>query len=334
MYAELEAERSARVAAEEELARQREVTARVREALDAMREELARMRHTPPAPAPAEPGAPTAERLEAARERLRSVVEAPDRIAQPSAPAALEVFPWLPRAFAGLAAADAAMAGRCVVDLLPALGAVVQAPLSFELRIGEMRLAVEAAPGRASVVGAGAAQPGFRPAFRLRASEAGLGRFAAAPTVGMWLLPPGRVRLRGRRSDAEVLRQLVRAPLGFAELARAGVLLEPELAYGLLAHAIVPAWTSGHSFSVLHETTGPVGARAYVTVNDGRPVTVSADEPAERVVATVSCSPPALLPLLAGVALPAGERAAIRGEPDALAQLQSWIARAQAGPRL
>jgi hypothetical protein len=183
-------------------------------------------------------------------------------------------------------------------------------------------------------VGEDAARPDFRPAFRLRASAPGLGRFAGAPEVRRWPLSPGRPWIRGRRAEAAVLRRLVRAPIGFAELAAAGVLLEPEMAYALLARAIVPGWTAGHSFAVLHETTGPLRARAYVSVRDGSPVTVSADPPAERVAATVSCSPPALLPLLAGVALPAGERAAIRGEAASVAVLQGWITRAQAGPRL
>jgi hypothetical protein len=340
---ELEAERAGRRAAEAELERQRLLTARVRGALDTLRDELARMRRAAPAldlealgaraeelaPRAAETSAPTADRLEAARERLRAA-DQPEEAAPSTA--ARSAAAWLPRAFASLAREDPALAGRCVVELLPALGAVVDSPVRFVLRVGETRAAVEAAPGRCSVTGA--PPPDFRPSFRLRASEQGLGRFVAAPTAGRWPLAPGRALIRGRRSDAGVLRGLVRAPLGFAELAAAGVLLEPEMAYALLARAIVPGWTAGHSFAVLHETTGPVGARAFVSVRDGGPVTVTTEEPGERVAATVSCSPPALLPLLAGAPLPAGERAAIRGEADALRVLQDWIARAQAGPLL
>jgi hypothetical protein len=126
-----------------------------------------------------------------------------------------------------------------------------------------------------------------------------------------------------------VLRALVRAPLGFADLARLGVELDPELAYALLARAIVPIWTTGHSFTIQHETTSPRGARAFLTIRDGRPPVVGRKVLEGRVAATVACSPAALLPLLAGAPLPDGERASIRGEAGAVALVQGWIARAQ-----
>jgi hypothetical protein len=350
----LEVERAARRQAEAELERQREVTMRVRAALDAVRAELAELRLRAPAPAPVDLAALAAkaaplspadppqadvipERLEAARARLQAAVpeEEPERERQPVAPASRDASAWLARAFSGLAHADAELAGRAVLAMLPALGTVVDRELGFVLRLRDGEdLAVEAHPGRASITGRAAAPPGFRPRFRLRASHEGLGRFVSAASVGSWLMPPGRVRLRGHRRDAEVLRALVRAPLGFAELAAAGVLLEPRLAYGLLAHAIVPAWTAGHSFAILHETTGPLGGRAYVSVRDGRPLEVSAEALEGRPAATVSCSPPALLPLLAGAPLPAGERASIKGEAASVSLLQGWIARAQSAPPL
>jgi hypothetical protein len=136
--------------------------------------------------------------------------------------------------------------------------------------------------------------------------------------------------MRGRRKRAEVLRALVRTPLGFEDLARLGVELGPELAYSLLSRAIDPAWTTGHTFTIQHETTGENGARAFLTVRDGKRPVVTRDVLSERVAATVQCSPRALLPLLAGARLPEGERASIRGEAGAVALVQGWIARVQA----
>jgi hypothetical protein len=117
--------------------------------------------------------------------------------------------------------------------------------------------------------------------------------------------------------------------LGFEELADLGVELGPELAYALLSRAIDPAWTAGHAFTIQHETTGEHGTRAFLTIRDGEPPLVGREAPEGRVAATVQCSPGAVLPLLAGVRLPEGERASIRGEAGAVALVQGWIARVQ-----
>lgn len=362
---ELAEARAAQAHAEEQLRAQRELTARARAALGELRAELAALEAAPRAPAPPPPdgaelarraaalaapepvatSAAVAEQLEAARARLRE--SAPLEEGSPaerqspakrhpevsaegeSRPGSHPASPWLPGAFSRLAAEEPAAAGHVLLGLLPALGAVVEHPVAFELALpDEGRLLVRAEPGHAEVAPLARAAKGRAVLFRLSGDLATLGSFAAAQGVGRWRAPGG-VRLRRRRRRAELLQRLARAPLGFAELASLGVELGPELAYRLLACAVDPAWTVGQAFTLAHETTGLGGGRAWITVRDGRPLAVSDSPPAGPVAATVSCSRAALLPLLAGSPLPGGERAAIRGDAGAVSLLQGWLARAQ-----
>jgi len=313
--------------------------------------ELARRAAALAAPEPVATSAAVAEQLEAARARLREsapleeeppaephppVERQPPAEPPPEAsaerkprPGSPPASPWLPGAFSRLAAEEPAAAGRVLLGLLPALGAVVEHPVAFELVLpDEGRLLVRAEPGHAEVAPLARAAKGRDVLFRLSGDPAKLGSFAAAQGVGRWRASGG-VRLRGRRRRAELLQRLARAPLGFAELATLGVELGPELAYRLLACAVDPAWTAGQAFTLAHETTGLGGRRAWITVRDGRPLAVTDSSPAGPAAATVSCSRAALLPLLAGAPLPGGERAAIRGDAGAVSLLQGWLARAQ-----
>ncbi|MGI8580303.1 MAG: hypothetical protein ACR2K9_07135 [Solirubrobacteraceae bacterium] len=302
-------------------------------------------------PASSEPtGSISVERLDEARARLRAQAEEDTPPAQaealdqpksarepepgtPSRPEPNAQRPpprWLPAAIARLGEDEPAVAARLALRLLPALGMVAEEPVTFTFELdGVEPVSVDAAPGRAAVVAGNQPASGRKPEFRLAGSPEAVGRLLLAPSVRTWLLPPGRPRLRGRRKRAEVLRALVRAPNGFAELARVGVELDPELAYTLLARAIVPAWTAGHTFTIQHETTGSRGSRAFLSIRDGQAPRVSRAAPEGRAAATVACTPGALLPLLAGARLPEGERASIRGEAGAVALVQGWIARVQ-----
>jgi hypothetical protein len=285
-----------------------------------------------------------AERLDEARARLRARAEPdheaaagpapPERaIARPPHAATVSDKPpsrWLPAAIARIGQDDPAVAARLALRLLPALGTVADAPVTFTFELeGVEPVSVDAAPGRAVVVAGEKPASGHQPDFRLAGSPEAVGRLLMAPSIRTWFLPPGRPRVRGRRKRAEVLRALVRAPLGFEELAGLGVELGPEIAYTLLSRAIDPEWTAGHAFTIQHEITGDSGSRAFLTIRDGKRPVVTRNTLEGRVAATVRCSPGALLPLLAGVRLPEGERASIRGEAGAVALVQGWIARVQ-----
>ncbi len=354
--------------AEEALRAERTLTARAHAAVAELRAELAALATPAPAPpspvpatlpdpelteladraaalsASAKPSErePIAERLEAARVRLREAARREEELHAASSPAEATpesepasrasdpgAAPWFPAAFARLAAEEPAVAGDVLLGLLPALAGVVERPTAFELTLPDAgRLLVRAAPGRTSVESIGARAKRGTIDFRLRADPAALGAFAAAEGVGR-IRAPARVRLRGRRVHAAVLQRLVRAPLTLTGLAELGVDLGPELAYRLLARGVEPAWTAGHAFTILHETTGLGGSRAWVSVGDGQPLAVSGSPPAGPVAASVFCRRGALLPVLAGAPLPAGEDAALGGDPAAFALLQGWLARAQ-----
>jgi hypothetical protein len=145
--------------------------------------------------------------------------------------------------------------------------------------------------------------------------------------MGRWI---GSVRVHGRRRDAVALREsLAGSGLDLAGAARAGARLGPDLVFPAFAHAIDPAWTRGHSFTVTQEITGLQPSRWHVAVRDGAPVGVTRREPAASPDAVVAMSHEGFDRLLAGEPAPSGERPAIRGDRAAVAALKAWTDRAQ-----
>ena len=70
----------------------------------------------------------------------------------------------------------------------------------------------------------------------------------------------------------------------------------------------------------------------HVAIADGAPVTAGTGHPAGGCAVTVTIASTALLPLLARVALPPGERAVVHGEQAKLDLLHSWTDRVQGIP--
>jgi hypothetical protein len=281
------------------------------------------------AAAPDEPAASAAsahpldaDRLDAARARLRAEPQA----AAPEAPIGLPA-PWLPRALRHLEHHDPATAGRVLAGLLPAHGLVAQRPLRYDVALaGRPALRVDAAPGTAQVRIRTSARPRRETDLRIATDDAGLARLL----LGRRRLLRRRARVRGARRHVRELRRLAQAPLGLRDLARAGVALDPALALQLAALAIPPADTLGRRLTLAHAALAGGAADAWLHVpGTGEPPAVLTARPAQPPDATLRCTRGALLALLAGVEPAPGERGAVDGNADAVTLVRDWIARTE-----
>jgi hypothetical protein len=133
-----------------------------------------------------------------------------------------------------------------------------------------------------------------------------------------------RVRATWRRRRA--LRTFPAVTWSLGELARAGVWVDPRLAYRALTYLIEPGWTSGHSFCIAHEVTGPSPEPWYVHVRDGILPEVTRTPPPEGPTATVRLTQAAFQARLDDEPpTPDGEhKPAIRGDVRSFSALAQW----------
>ena len=113
-----------------------------------------------------------------------------------------------------------------------------------------------------------------------------------------------------------------------AEAVRAGARLGPDVVLAVLPHAVDPAWTRGHAFTVALRI-GEQGWR--VSARDGAPLAVARSVAGAPPAASVSLSPAGFTALLAGEPPPAGGRPVVRGDRAAVATLDGWLTRARRG---
>jgi hypothetical protein len=221
------------------------------------------------------------------------------------------------------------LAAELVAELLPAQRLVLERPLSYELGIAERegRLRAQFGPGGADsyvrpALGEGGAD------FVLDGRAAAYAELAAGGT-GRRL--PG-LRVAGSRRRLRALRRARRRPLALWDLAEAGIAVWPGLLLLALAEAIDPRWTVGQSFTVAFAIASPStpadDVSVYVRVHDGAPLAVTS-EPRESPAATVRVSERAFTCMLAGAALPVGERMHVEGDTSLLELLIEWTDRAQ-----
>ncbi len=239
-------------------------------------------------------------------------------------------YPWLRAALVRLAHDDPRTAARLLVALVPAQGALVSAPLQYDLTIrGAGTYAISIAAGRATARGVREPRPRAQAAFHVTADVVTLAEVLAGvqKRMGRWI---GSVKVQGQRRDAEALRDaLVGAQLDLSAAARAGADLDPDLVWRALAYAIDPAWTKGHTFTIAQEISGPRPLRWHIAVRDGAPVVIERRAPAQPPDAVVAMSRAAFSHMLRAEPAPGGERPTIRGDRAAVATLKRWTDRAQ-----
>ncbi|HZH23705.1 MAG TPA: hypothetical protein VEY49_02280 [Solirubrobacteraceae bacterium] len=273
--------------------------------------------------------------LDAAAAALRARTTPLDPAPRPggdaeAAAVARREYPWLRGALARLAHDDPRTAARLLLALVPVQGTLLARALEYDLTIaGAGTYAISSDGRHASVRPLHEPRPRAQAAFHVAADAATLAELLAGlqKRMGRWI---GSVRVQGRRRDAEALRDaLVACDLDLASAARAGADLEPDLVWRALAHAIDPAWTRGHTFTVAQEIAGPRPLRWHVAVRDGAPVTVARRAPVAPPDAVVSMSRATFACLLRDEPVPGGARPVIRGDRAAVATLKGWTDRAQ-----
>jgi len=237
---------------------------------------------------------------------------------------------WLPPALQALATEDPVAAARLVVGMLPLQGLAATRPASYDLEVVELgRFGIDVEPGRlARVEKLDDWRKRKDAEFRLHAdTEALVSLVSGAP----WRRARRKGKLDARRGGRKArvgLAALGTMPLSFAVAARAGLALDVDLPYRVLAKAVDPAWLGEQEFLIAHEVTDAPG-QVYVKAAGSRGLVVSVDPPSELPVATVRSSKAAVLPLVTGEPVPAGDKPALRGDAHALALLREWTSRAQ-----
>ena len=233
-----------------------------------------------------------------------------------------------------LAHDDPTAGARLLLALAPALRAVADRPLDFDLTIrgsGTYAITLDASGT--------AVRPLRRPrgrrevAFHATAGAATLAEVLAGvrKRIGRW---QGSVRVTGSRGEAVALAgRLSTARLSLADAVGAGADLPPDLVFAAFPYAIDPAWTRGHRFTVAQEITDLPGAAFVIAAHDGAPVTVSRTPPAGGADATVTMTRATFAALLLGTPAIGERRPVVRGNRAAVAALKGWTDRAQGTAR-
>jgi hypothetical protein len=256
-------------------------------------------------------------------------------LAQTAAPEPLPVGvggPTVEQPFRRLAGRDPERAGRLLIGLLGAQRAAWPHAVAYDLLLGPGYGTVQVTVGErgVSVERAGAARAREQVVFQIAGGPARLARLLTAGPLRR-LLRVGVARVRGRREGVAALRALLALPLDLGALRGAGVTVDAETLFTLLAAMIEPGWTQGERFSISH--TDERGHAVFLQIRDGHPPLVSLEPPTGRIATELSGPPEAIWQALAdGTPQPrAGAGTAVRGDQGPLTLVRTWANRAQSG---
>ena len=229
---------------------------------------------------------------------------------------------WLAPAIRRLAAQrDAKLAAELVIELIPAQGEIVDGPLNYEIKIGELgTFYVTLEPGRATI----SREPRGSVDFSLEGPVAAFSELAAG---GAGRRYPGLRMRKGKRRARRFLKTR-RNPIALADLASAGVDVWPGLLLLAMAEAIDVTWTAGRRFELAFDIEDAPGVVIYVRVCDGEPIKVSRTAVGQP-AATISLSGHALICLLAGTQPPVEDTTLVTGDVTSVDMFLQWTARAQ-----
>ena len=229
---------------------------------------------------------------------------------------------WLAPAIRRLASQrDAKLAAELVIELIPAQRELIETPLSYEIKIGELgTFYVTLEPGQATI----SREPRGSVDFSLEGPVAAFSELAAG---GAGRRYPGLRIRKGKRRARRFLKSR-RRPVALADLAAVGVDVWPGLLLLAMAEAIDASWTTGRRFELAFEIQDAPGVVIYVRACDGEPIRVSRTAVGAP-VATISLSGHALTCLLAGTQPPAEDRTLVKGDITSVDMFLQWTARAQ-----
>jgi hypothetical protein len=230
----------------------------------------------------------------------------------------------LRRALVALARVDPVAAGQLLAGLLPAQGAALADPLSYDLTVrGVGTYAVSVADGVAKVQRLSRRRPRGEAAFHLDGDPLVLAELLAGEERRVGRFARG-ARLKGRRKRVKPLAALPATDLSLADAVRAGARLEPSLVYRALPFAVEPEWTRGHAFTVAQEIVELAPRAWYVTARDGEQLEVVEHLSPMPADATVTMTRAAFERFLTGEPASIGERPVVRGDRAAVAALKRW----------
>lgn len=266
---------------------------------------------TPPPPTPdaqrPTPNAPSAPAslTPSARARLAAALRGE---AKPWPPRA-----WLPSVLRELAVDEPEVVGRTAATLLQVSPLLAGRPLRFELEV----------KGHGTWA---AGSEDATPRLRVRTDPAALADLLDGSRATRARLQ-GRVDVEGRyrraRSHMAALGRATRSP---ADLARAGVWLDPLLLARALARRVDAAWLGEHRITMTVSLAGPVGARFTVAVGGG--LTVEPGESELAPDATVTTTTMAFYRWLSGE--PIDAPVSVEGDAEAVTLMAGWAERALA----
>ncbi len=242
--------------------------------------------------------------------------------------------PGLRRALLALAREEPVTAGALIAGLLPAQGAILEGPLSYDLTVrGYGTFAVTVGHGGTEVQRLTKRRPRKEAAFHIAGEPLVLAQLLAGERKRLGRFRPS-ARVTGRRRRARAaLGAIPASTISLAEAVKAGARLEPALVYSALPYAVSPEWTKGHVFTVAQEIR-ELGPRAwYVTARDGVRLSVVEHAAGAAADATVTMSRAAFDRLLKGESPAHGDLPVIRGNREAVATLKRWADLARNEPR-
>jgi hypothetical protein len=229
---------------------------------------------------------------------------------------------WLAPAIRRLAAQrDAKLAAELAIELIPAQREMVDGPLNYEIKIGELgTFYVTLEPGQATI----SREPRGSVDFSLEGPVAAFSELAAG---GAGRRYPGLRMRKGKRRARRFLKTR-RRPLALADLASAGVDVWPGLLLLAMAEAIDATWTAGRRFELAFDIEDAPDVVIYVRVCDGEAIKVSRTAVGQP-AASISLSGRALICLLAGTQPPVEDTTLVTGDVTSVDMFLQWTARAQ-----
>ena len=228
-----------------------------------------------------------------------------------------------------IAKADPPLAARLMVMGLPVAAARIPATLAYELTVeGVGSWLVSVADGRARVDEVVApVEPDPSADFRIHTDAESFAKLANGSSP-LGLMLRRRLRIRGKRRRARLLRHMNGAEPTLTEVVEAGGRIDVDAMMRTLPHLIDPQWTRGHEFTVAYDVEG--AGQWLVHVSDGNPVELLDGGKAD---ATVSLSRDTYERMAARTLTPDEAMQAhltkVRGSMYPVMLLGRWIDRAQ-----
>ncbi|HET9093458.1 MAG TPA: hypothetical protein VFN36_00105 [Solirubrobacteraceae bacterium] len=284
--------------------------------------------------APAEEGAPAPVAVVAPTSATASPrgADAGAPVVRVGTPVVRVGAPTLEPPFRRLLSQNPERAGRLLIGLLGAQHAAWPQAIAYDLVLGAGYGTVQVTAGErgVSVERSGAARGREQVGFQIVGDPGRLARLLGAGPLRR-ALRIGLARVRGRREGLAALRALLALPLDLDGLRRAGVALDGETLFTLLAAMIDPAWTRGELFTVAH--TDERGHAVYLQIRNGAPPLVSLEPPAGRLATELAGASTGLWQAFGdgrAQAWPADGLIAA-GDQGPLTLLRTWANRAQSG---